>query len=229
MWRVPRPVLGDVPSGVNPTFWRLVVEESLTDKTVVDVGTGAGRVALALAPLARQVVGIDRDEALVREGRQRAGEAGFRNVQLVVADADALADLRQPVAGVVIAPDLVVSHLFLSDRLVALAARALPARGAFVAAGLHIDQWRETGRPSRFAYDETRIRRLLADHGLAVEHLDVDRDVQHFPSVEAALAAAVGLEERWRADGRWFRYIAFLEEGGRTLTRAHLVVKARRP
>jgi hypothetical protein len=30
------------------------------------------------------------------------------------------------------------------------------------------------------------------------------------------------------ADGRWFRYIKFLEEGGRTLTRAHLIVKARR-
>ena len=37
-----------------------------------------------------------------------------------------------------------------------------------------------------------------------------------------------GLRERWRADGRWFRYIDFLEKGGRTLTEAHLVVKARR-
>jgi len=46
--------------------------------------------------------------------------------------------------------------------------------------------------------------------------------------VEQGLAAAVGLEDKWRADGRWFRYIAFLEQGGRTLTRAHLIVKARR-
>ena len=47
--------------------------------------------------------------------------------------------------------------------------------------------------------------------------------------VDALLhAAAVGLQERWRADGRWFHYIEYLEEGGRTLTRAHLVVKARR-
>ena len=38
----------------------------------------------------------------------------------------------------------------------------------------------------------------------------------------------VGLEDRWRADGRWFRYIAFLESGGRTLTRSHLLVKARK-
>ena len=42
-------------------------------------------------------------------------------------------------------------------------------------------------------------------------------------------AAAIGFSERWKSDGRWFRYIKFLEEGGRTLTRSHLVVKARRP
>ena len=43
-----------------------------------------------------------------------------------------------------------------------------------------------------------------------------------------ALAAVVGFEDRWKSDGRWFRYITFLEEGGRTLTRSHLIVKARR-
>jgi len=52
--------------------------------------------------------------------------------------------------------------------------------------------------------------------------------VQAFGSLEQALAAAIGLEEKWRADGRWFRYIKFLEEGGRTLTRAHLHVRARK-
>ena len=57
----------------------------------------------------------------------------------------------------------------------------------------------------------------------------MDADVRRFGSVEEALAAAVGLEERWRADGRWFRYIEFLEKGGRTLTRSHLLAKARRP
>src|SRR5438094_836040 len=56
----------------------------------------------------------------------------------------------------------------------------------------------------------------------------IERDVQAFGSVEEALAASIGLEEKWRADGRWFRYIKFLEDGGRTLTRAHLHVKARK-
>ena len=93
----------------------------------------------------------------------------------------------------------------------------------------HVDQWQETGKVSRFAYDEARMRTALERAGLAVETLEVEREVQRFASVEEALAAAVGLEERWRADGRWFRYIDFLEEGGRTLTRSHLIAKARRP
>ncbi|MGH7375172.1 MAG: hypothetical protein ACREJY_13185, partial [Candidatus Rokuibacteriota bacterium] len=82
---------------------------------------------------------------------------------------------------------------------------------------------------SRFAYDETRMRSVLEGQGFAVEALEVERDVRRFSSVEEGLAAAVGLEDRWKADGRWFRYIAFLEAGGRTLTRSHLLVKARLP
>ena len=69
---------------------------------------------------------------------------------------------------------------------------------------------------------------MLAAAGFAIEHLEVEQEVQQFGSVEQALAAAIGLAERWKADGRWFHYVRFLEEGGRTLTRSHLIVKARR-
>jgi hypothetical protein len=92
----------------------------------------------------------------------------------------------------------------------------------------HVDQWRETGKVSRFAYDEARMERVLRAAGFVPEVIEVEREVAHFDSVEQGLAAAVGLEDKWRADGRWFLYIAFLEQGGRTLTRAHLIVKARR-
>jgi hypothetical protein len=92
----------------------------------------------------------------------------------------------------------------------------------------HVDQWRETGKVSRFAYDEARMRTTLESYGFTVEALEVEREVRRFGSVEEGLAAAVGLEDRWKADGRWHRYITFLESGGRTLTRSHLIVKARR-
>ena len=63
------------------------------------------------------------------------------------------------------------------------------AGGALAIVGFHVDQWRETGRPSRFAYDEIRMRQVLETHGFAVEHLEVEREVETFASVEEALAA----------------------------------------
>ena len=216
------------PPGVNPRFWSLVVGEPLSGVDVVDVGTGAGRIALAVAPSCREVVGIERDAELVAEAERRARHAGLRNARFIVADADALADFCTPAPEVRIAPSLVTAHMFLSDALVTISARSLPVGGALVCAGFHVDHWRETGRASRFAYDESKMTGLLDAAGFAVEHIGVEREVREFRSLEEALAAAVGLEERWRADGRWFRYIEFLERGGRTLTHAILVAKARR-
>ena len=215
------------PPGVSETFWRLLIDEQLAGKSVVDVGTGAGRMALALAPVAGRVVGIDRERDLIADARQRASSLGLRNVQFVVADADALGDFVHPGDDIEIHPDVVVAHLFLSDPLIANAATSLRPDGVIALLGFHVDQWKETGRPSRFAYDEARTRRLLEESGFVVEHLSVERHVREFGSLEEALAAAVGLQERWRADGRWFRYIRFLEEGGRTLTQSHLIAKAR--
>jgi SAM-dependent methyltransferase len=206
---------------VSAAFWRLLLAEPLGALTALDVGTGSGRLALALAPHCRRVVGIDREPELVDEARRRAQALGLANVHFEVADAEATEYDH-------FAPDLVAAHLCMSNAIVERAARALGPGGVFAFVAFHADQWRETGRRSRFAYDEGEIRELLARVGFAIEHLEVEREVRSFATVEEALAAAVGLEEKWRADGRWFRYIRFLEEGGRTLTRSHLVVKARR-
>lgn len=56
------------------------------DERALDVGTGAGAFALALAPLVREVVGVDIVPELLAEGRRRAPA----NVELVEADATAL-------------------------------------------------------------------------------------------------------------------------------------------
>jgi SAM-dependent methyltransferase len=215
------------PSGVSPQFWSLVCAEPLAEANVLDVGTGAGRIALALAPRARRVVGIDRDAAALTEARQRAATARLTNVEFIELDAETLADYRQLTADGH-RPDLIIAHLCVSDRIIENAGRSLAPGHALAFVAFHADQWKETGRRSRFAYDEDHARRVLAEHGFAVEHFAVEREVQYFASVEQALAAAVGLAEKWRADGRWFRYVKFLEEGGRTLTRAHLHVKARK-
>jgi SAM-dependent methyltransferase len=209
------------PAGVSPTFWSLVTAEPLDTLTVLDVGAGSGRVALGLAPLARRVVAVDRDASAIDEARRRAAAAGLADVECVVGDVETTEYAA-------FAPDLITAHLCMSDAIVERAARALAPRRVFAFVAFHTDQWRETGRPSRFAYDEARARRVLGAAGFAVEHLEIEQEVQKFASVEQALAAAVGLAERWKADGRWFHYVRFLEEGGRTLTRSHLIVKARR-
>jgi len=213
--------MSSAPAGVSSTFWSLVTAEPLGGLTVLDVGTGAGRVALALAPHARQIVAVDRDAGAIDEARRRAAAAGLVNVECVVGDVETSEYTA-------FGPDLVTAHLCMSDAIVERAARALTAGRVLAFAAFHTDQWRETGRPSRFAYDEARARRVLAATGFAIEHLEVEQEVQQFGSVEQALAAAIGLAERWKADGRWFHYVRFLEEGGRTLTRSHLIVKARR-
>lgn len=56
------------------------------EERALDVGTGAGALALALAPLVREVVGVDIVPELLAEARARAPE----NMQLVEADGRSL-------------------------------------------------------------------------------------------------------------------------------------------
>lgn len=215
------------PTGVSPRFWALLRAEPLEGRHVLDVGTGTGRLALALAPHCGHVVGIDRDPGALAEARRRATAAGVVNVDFIEADAEKLEDYFEIAPGWE-NPDLIVAHLCVSDRIIEASSCSLRPGQTLAFVAFHVDQWRETGRRSRFAYDEDRVRRELSECGFMVQHLEVEREVKEFKSVEEGLAAAIGLEEKWKSDGRWFHYLRFLEEGGRTLTRSHLVVKARR-
>jgi SAM-dependent methyltransferase len=221
------PSPADAPAGVSPRFWALLGAERLSDAAVLDVGTGSGRLALALGRHCRRVIGIDRDADAIAEATRRAKEQHLGNVDFLVLDAESPHDYDDLMGGVR-RPDAIVAHLCMSDRIIQNSGRSLDAGQALAFVAFHADQWRETGRRSRFAYDEDQVRRVLAECGFAVQHLEVEREVQHFDSVEAALAAAIALQERWKTDGRWFHYVRFLEQGGRTLTRSHLIVKARK-
>lgn len=218
---------GSGPSGVSARYWALLQAERLGGAEVLDVGTGTGRIALAVAPHCRRVLGIDRDAAALAEARRRALETGAGNVEFADVDAEARADYLG-LTPTWKRPTVVVAHLCMSEAIIAAAARTLAAGEVLAFVALHVDQWRETGRRSRFAYDADEARRQLELHGFAVEDLEVEQDVQRFESVEQGLAAAIGLSEKWKSDGRWFHYIKFLEDGGRTLTRSQLVAKARR-
>jgi SAM-dependent methyltransferase len=218
-----------VPSraDLSPRFWALLETAPLAGLDALDVGTGTGRLALALGARCRRVLGIDREAEALDEARRRAAAAGLTGVEFAAVDAEARADYVDPIPGWG-RPTLIVAHLCMSEAIMAAAGRTLAPGEVLAFAALHVDQWRETGRRSRFAYDEDEARRQLERHGFAVEHLEVEQDVLTFDTVEQGLAAAVGLAERWKSDGRWFHYIKFLEQGGRTLTRSHLIARGRR-
>lgn len=60
----------------------LVVEHAAPgpDDAVLDVGTGTGAIALALAPSAGRVVGRDISAGMLEEARSKAADAGIDNV-----------------------------------------------------------------------------------------------------------------------------------------------------
>ena len=206
---------------VSPRFLALLTAEGLEGKRALDVGCGQGRVTRWLAPRVKHAVGLDRDAAALETARRLAEGAGIANVEFHAADVEREEYERWR-------PELVIAHLCASDAIIERSARALAPGQCLSMVAFHVEQWKETGRVSRFAYDEARMERALRFHGFAPEVLEVERETTRFASVAEGLAAAVALEDKWRADGRWFRFLAFLEEGGRTLTRAHVIVKARR-
>jgi SAM-dependent methyltransferase len=206
---------------LSPRFLAALAAEGLEALRVLDAGCGAGRLTLWLAPRVKHVTGLDRDPSAIRDALRLAGAARLSNVEFHEADVEREEYDRWQ-------PDLITAHLCASDAIIERAGRALAPGQCLAMVAFHVEQWKETGKVSRFAYDEARIERALRFYGFTPEVIEVEREVTRFASVEQGLAAAVGLEDKWRVDGRWFRYVAFLEEGGRTLTRAHLIVKARR-
>jgi SAM-dependent methyltransferase len=207
---------------LSPTLLGWLDAEPLEGRTVLDVGTGTGSLALHLALRARRVLGIDTDAGALVEAQRRAHRAGLGNVVFVVADAEQ-ADYRA-----LAHPRVVVAHLCVSDAIITRAAAGLDAGGVLAFAALHTDQWREAGRPSRFAYAPEQARAVLEGAGFSVERLEVEQTVARFASADEALAATAALRPKWEADGRWDAWTRFVAEGGRALTQSRLVVLARR-
>src|SRR5437867_6354683 len=92
-------------------FEERLAAEDFSDATVLDLGTGEGRLALALAPLAKLVVGLDVDEQALAVARERARELGVSNATFVPADADT-ANYRLLVRSPI---DYVVANHFMSE------------------------------------------------------------------------------------------------------------------
>jgi SAM-dependent methyltransferase len=210
------------PDGLSRVLLDLIRSEGLSDKSILDVGCGWGRLTLTLAPEARRLVGMDRDEKAIVRARTRAEGEGLTNVAFRTEDAESI-DYRD--IGVF---EMIVANLCMSDAIIQRASLALDSGGCLAFACFHSDQWKETGKVSPFAYDQPRLQDALDRNVFRVEHLEVERDVVEFVSPKEALWALEGMRPKWEADGRWASYVKYLEQGGRQLTRSHLIVKARK-
>ena len=144
---------------ISPRFLALLAADGIEGVRALDVGCGSGRLSLWLAPRVKHVVGVDRDGVALREARRLADAAGVSNVEYHEADVDGEEyDCWQPA--------LVTAHLCASDAIIERAGRALAPGQCLAMVAFHVDQWKETGRVSRFAYDQGRMERVLSLHGL---------------------------------------------------------------
>ena len=186
-------------SDFEPMFVERLAREDFTDATVLDLGTGKGRLALYLAPRAGRVVGIDTDGDALAAARDQARSLRISNATFVPADADS-ANYRLLVRSPI---DCVVANHFMSDGAIRATANALRNRGRFLFACHHRDQWIESGRVGRFSFGEDRMRELLAGAGLSVEFLGIERRIIAYASMEGLAQAHPELETKFRGDGRW--------------------------
>ena len=93
------PESGDIgrvgcPSTVRPAddieLRRLRADRFFRGMDVLDIGTGTGRLAWIIAPIARSVLGLDPDREGIPEARREARLRGLRNVRFEISTAQDL-------------------------------------------------------------------------------------------------------------------------------------------
>jgi ubiquinone/menaquinone biosynthesis C-methylase UbiE len=151
------------------------------EERVLDVGTGAGEFAIALAPLAREVVGVDVVPALLEEGRKRAP----KNVEFVEANATALPYERGFFDLVCTARAL--HHLPRPELVLAELNRVLRPGGAMLVvdqiasndplAAIELNRFEQTRDPSTTrVLADVDLRGLFDANGLVLKHSEIVRE-----------------------------------------------------
>lgn len=132
------------------------------DSDVLDLGCGIGRIAAAVAPLCRSVLGLDVSAGMVAEARRRTALANVRFDQTTGRDLDALpGGAFDLVLAVDSFPYMVQAGPDVVGRHVAGAARVLRPGGALVALNF---SYRGDG-----AADRADAASLAAAHGFTLE------------------------------------------------------------
>lgn len=207
---------------VSRTLLRLCREDPLINMTLLDLGCGSGALTLALARDARGIIGVDSSPAAIEEARGKAKTRGIENARFVLGDAYTM---NYSALG---SFDMITAHLFMAKEIIEKAGGALSRGSPFAFACLHHDHLEELGVRSRFSFAEDEMEALLKKAGFRIEYLKAEKETLEFKSRPEALEYFEKAKARWGKSGRWGNLLRYLDQGGRTLTKAVLVVKARR-
>ncbi len=173
----------------------------------LDVSTGGGHTALALAPLVSRVVASDLTPRMLDAARAHIQERGVTNVEYVVADAERLPFLDESFDLVVVR---IAPHLYPdAGRAVREMARVLRRGGRLVVIdniapadpaldGL-LNDWERRRDPSHMrSHTQGEWRALIAEAGLRLTHEEVGRKLIPFPAwtrrTQMPSDAAIALE-----------------------------------
>ena len=158
------------------------------EERALDVGTGAGEIALALAPFVREVIGIDIVPELLAEGRKRAPA----NVELLEADATALPfDLG---SFDIVATARTLHHVPRPELVLAEMNRVLRAGGTMVVidqlapgdplAAIELNAFEHARDPSTTrVLADVDLRGLFDANNLVLQHAEIvreDRDLDRY-------------------------------------------------
>jgi SAM-dependent methyltransferase len=202
-------------------------------EAVLDVATGGGHTALALAPYVRYVVASDLTLAMLQAARQHIGAQAMDNVACCRAPAEALPFAAASFDMVVCR---VAAHHFADIRaFVGEAARVLRPGGRLLISdhiGLEdadldafmdrFERWRDPGHVRAYSYAEWRG--FFAAAGLAVEHSeDYPWEPYEFESWTARIrmpAEERAALERWllAAEPRYKARFEVVEQEGRIVS-----------
>ena len=144
----------------------------------LDIATGTGFTALALAPLCRRIIGLDLTLGMVSEARRLAGDRGVANLLFCLGDAEAV-PFRDHAFDIVTCR-LAAHHFPDLPRAFAEMARVVKPAGRVVfedtcapetpALADQMNEWEVRRDPSHVAdHPPSRLRTMLEACGLIVE------------------------------------------------------------
>jgi ubiquinone/menaquinone biosynthesis C-methylase UbiE len=175
---------------------RLVAAAHLTGtERVLDIATGPGYIAEALAGMAREVVGVDLTDAMLAIAKERTGERGVANVSFRAGDAENLPFENG-------AFDVVVCRLALHHLLQPLQVLSEMARVCRTGGAVLVEDIYSSEHPERAAYqdrweilrDPSHVRTLAL-----TDLLQLFRDVRLEVDFVATADDLTPEVERWMA------------------------------